>query len=742
MDYIKSFRKFITSQYLYAGIRMTAAVIIPAVILYRMDLLKTMIAIPLGALCVSLTDTPGPFHHRRNSLFASVGINFAVMMITSVLRFHPVLIIAGIIVFGMFFSLIGVYGNRINSIGLIALLVFIFNIDGHIGQEHNFLNALWFSAGGLFYALLSLLQHTLRPYTPIQQLLGECIMETADYLKLKALWYDKNPDYTSLNSRQLQYHITIQQQHNDIRELLFKTRTTFRESTTKGRVLMLIFLDTIDLFERIIISPQGFEELHKKFDDSGILEKFYYVLTTFGNELHEIGLAVQTGIASKKVADIDEIMQETIEALEKLLNEKLPTATENFAELKQILYTIEDIAEQIKRLHLTTTYDRKIGKRYKPGVELDRFVHHQELNPGILVENLSFRSSHFRHAVRLTFALLVGYIISLLFTLGHGYWILLTITTIIKPAYSLTKKRNFERLTGTLTGAAIGFISLYFIKNESFLFVVMLFAMIISYSFLRLNYFVSTAGITLYVLLSFNFINPASVHTALVDRVIDTAIGSVIAFVVSIFVLPVWEHEQITNYIIDAIKTNREYFKAVAGNFSGKIKDVTAFKLARKNAFVALANLSDNFQKMISEPKNKQPDLQLYHQFVASNHTLTSSIASLSYYAQRTEEQYFSDEFETLTGKIDEHFLQAKEAVEKNTGIADNYNDEGLFINEKTDNLFTQKRKNSTDGSKDEITTVRKAQADRKSIERQFDMIDSIIVDEVKILQKIYAEKQ
>ena len=57
-------------------------------------------------------------------------------------------------------------------------------------------------------------------------------------------------------------------------------------------------------------------------------------------------------------------------------------------------------------------------------------------------ENITLKSSQFRHALRVTIAMLTGYFVSLFFPLGHGYWILLTIATILKPAYSISRRRN------------------------------------------------------------------------------------------------------------------------------------------------------------------------------------------------------------------------------------------------------------------------------------------------------------
>src|SRR5215213_623008 len=104
MDYQLEFRKFIGSQYLYTGLRITAGVIIPAVVLYHYGMLATMIGIPLGALFVSLTDNPGPIAHRRNGMLISIALNFLVAVLATYSRVSSFMIGIEIVLLGIFLS--------------------------------------------------------------------------------------------------------------------------------------------------------------------------------------------------------------------------------------------------------------------------------------------------------------------------------------------------------------------------------------------------------------------------------------------------------------------------------------------------------------------------------------------------------------------------------------------------------------------------------------------------------------
>lgn len=742
MNYLDEFRKFIYGHYLFSGLRLTLAALIPCLIFYHYDIMDQMIAFPLGSLLIGSTDNPGPAHRRRNALIISIVTCFTVACVTGFLRHIYFITFIEIIVFGMFFSLIGVYGNRVNSIGLIALLVFIFNIDDHLSGDKVLLNALIFTAGGIWYLILFVVLNKIRPYKLIQQLLGENFAELGTLLAIKAKNYQVNPDFDSIFNQLMHQQVILRENHENLREILFKTRQIVSESTNKSRILMLMFLDSIDMMERILDSQQDYSHLHKAFDHTKILRLFGTYISWLSVELQEIGLATQSGFASRPRHDLDAGFHKCQNAFLRL-REHLMTHDnmEDFIMLRQILNSLQDMTERIKKLHLATSYDAELSDKYKLDVEPDNFTPKQEYHPRILLDNLSLKSSHFRHSVRVTLGLMIGFIGSLFLDVGHSYWILLTIVTIMKPAFSITKQRNLYRVAGTIVGALSGFIILYFVKDNASLFIIMMVTMTLAYSFLKLNYFIASIGITLYVILSFNFLNPHHIADVLQDRVIDTVIGCAIAYLVSSFVLPVWEHTQINQYIKEALKANQDYFDTVSRVLSDVRVDINDLKLHRKNAIIAMANLSDNFQRMLSEPKKQQIKQTEYHQFVATSHMLTSYIASLSSYAQAPEKNYETAEFKAIIEQIDQQFGA-------NLALLNGVKDAGTDLikkplpqNKQLQQLLSLRKKEIREVGIQAAADSgpRKTLSDLKTINGLFELISTITIDEIKILQKIVA---
>jgi uncharacterized membrane protein YccC len=76
------------------------------------------------------------------------------------------------------------------------------------------------------------------------------------------------------------------------------------------------------------------------------------------------------------------------------------------------------------------------------------------------------------------------------------------------------------------------------------------------------------------------------------------------------------------------------------------VTDLTNYKVARKEVYVASANLASLFQRMFSEPKSKQIMIKELHQFTALNHHLSSYIATLSLYSK--DHSFVYGDFEQL----------------------------------------------------------------------------------------------
>src|SRR5579862_4460243 len=224
MDYLKQYKGFVNSYYLAEGFRITIGIALPAVVLNYFHNLSGGIMVSIGAMCVSIPDNAGPINHRRNAMLICDALIFMVAVCTGFATSYPVILGPMLFTFCFLFAMVGVYGTRASSIGLAALFVMVLNIDRPQHGWSIVVNAAYVFAGGIWYTLLSLSLYGFRPYKLVQQALGECIQSTADYLRLRASFYEKENDPDKIYDDLLEAQDRVHDKQNLARELLFRSR--------------------------------------------------------------------------------------------------------------------------------------------------------------------------------------------------------------------------------------------------------------------------------------------------------------------------------------------------------------------------------------------------------------------------------------------------------------------------------------------------------------------------------------
>jgi len=625
---IREIKSFFYSQYFSDGIRTSIGILLPALVFNYLNQFELGVTLSLGALCVSVVDIPGPVIHKRNAMAICNICIFVVAVVTGFARMNVITLGIEIAIFSFLFSMLIVYGTRAAAVGMGSLLMMVFMIEKGLPANQILTYSLQVTLGGIWYLTFSVLFFTIRPYRAAQQALGESILDVVKFLRIKADFYLPDTDIDENYRKLVSHQIQVSQHQDAVRELLFKSRIVVKDSTNASRVLVLTFIDLIDLYEQILATHYDYKQVREKFGSTGILEAIARVLEQMAHELENIGYAVLSNRRYNHSHDFDAELEQLKKKIDEIAAKD--TSTSNLV-LKKILINLRDLNKNIHNIFVY--YNSRSSKTLidtPEDVEYSKFVTHQDYAPRIFFDNFSFSSGSFKHALRVSLVCVIGFTIAKLFALGHhSYWVLLTIIVILKPGFSLSKQRNYQRLIGTITGGAIGILILTVIKNTDAQFIFFILFMLGTYSFTRLNYVVSVIFMTPYVLILFKFLGVGHLNLA-EERIIDTAIGSSIAFVAMYIIFPTWEFEQVKDNLRDTVYANVNYLVKIAESITGKTVTVTDYKLARKDIYVKSANLSAAFERMTSEPKSKQKKIREIHKFVVLTHILSSYLANLA----------------------------------------------------------------------------------------------------------------
>lgn len=635
---VRNIRQFFNSQHFIDGLRTTIAILSPALIAAYYGELQWGFILSLGALCVGLTDAPGPIKHRENGMKACIASLFIVATLTLLIQPNIYLLGLEVLVLSFFFSMFSIYGNRVGGIGSASILVMILSMDQVTPREDIWIYSLLILCGGLWYMFISIVAYYIRPYRPAQRALGNCITEIARYLSIKADFYDTSTDLKTDYQKMVNQQVVVNEQLEVVRELFFKTRQILKRETIIAQKLVVTFDETVDLFEDITATYYDYKSLRERYKDIGVLNTFSAVIRTVAHELEQIGLAIQSNSTYTKGTNFDEEIRQLKTHIDEIVARQHP---EHTLVLKRIMVNVRRI---MQRVRFVNSYFDKNELIAKSKLDYSRFVRRQPIDIRLFWDNLNFDSLIFKHSIRVAVACIIGFIVAKSLAYGqHTYWILLTIAFIIKPAFGLTRQRNVERIWGTLLGAFIGVLILYFIKNTNVHFALLVVFMIGAYSFLRSRYLPMVVFTTAYVVLLFKFMG-FPFATVVQERVLDTLIGSAIAFSVSYFLFPSWVAHQLKNYMQGVLKANADYLqKLLEGLLQHRIS-LTDYKLARKEVYIHSANLSAAIQRMLSEPRDKQKHNKELEHFSILNHLLFSNVATLVSTVLHQPGQVYSEE--------------------------------------------------------------------------------------------------
>jgi uncharacterized membrane protein YccC len=619
---------FIYGQHFSNGLRITFGTLLPALLGFYLGNLSIGIIVSLGALYTSFADSAGPVSHRRNAMIATIALIFFTALITKILNPYPYLLSIELFVLCFLYAMLAVYGPRAAAVGTAGMLMIVVNMQD-LRQAGNILEHAGFIAlGGIWYAVLSLALTQFRPYRQAQQELSENLHEIATFLRIKASFYELNTNTEEGIKKLIEQQVTINERQHNLREILFKSKIIVKESTNIGRILLVVFRDLVDFFEESMATQYDYEDIRNKFGHLPVYNEFKIIIIRLANELDNLSYFFATNKRPKPLHDL----QADFNHLKNVLDESEGISEENIFVLKKILINVRNLINRIDQI-----YGYFGNRNVKSQItDLSKFVDHYEFDWSQFRNNLSLRSDYFRHAVRFAIVMIIGFLIANSFEFGnHSYWILLTIGVILKPGFSLSKKRVFQRLTGTFIGGIGGVIIIILIQDPTARFFILLLFMVMSFSLIQKNYILSVIFMTPYLLILFTFLGIDTMEVAQ-ERVIDTLIGGFLAFTSSYIIFPTWEGSQVKSYMRNLLIANYNYLVELLDTALGKEQNITEYKLIRKEVYVNTANLASAFQRMITEPKSTQKNSKEVHSFIVFNHLLSSYTANLFITVEKT----------------------------------------------------------------------------------------------------------
>lgn len=657
-------QRFFYSHYFFGGLRQAIGVIIPALVggMVLGEYALGMVA-SIGAACVAVIDQPGsPRRYGVNTMLGAVLLGTTTTVITGLSASHETLIWLVIPALCFVFSMFTVYGRQGGLMGYACLFIMTLTMRESLEPHDVLVHSFSSFCGGLFYFLFSSTVHRVFWHREEQQALSVALFATADYVEGRSRLYDVNVDLESSYRDLMRLQSTMTDSQQAARNMVLRELPTGKSRSDQQRYSALnIFIDMVALLDTLVATQTDYSTLHRQLPASDFLLFARDALRKLAGNIRQVALDVARDRAVTERSSVKAEIRALEYELEQYRQQGMSnTHPEIYALLVQVLRRLRNATRIVERLSEHTQpkgtvelVDMRLDKT------LGRFLTHSELRLGMITSNLRLDSPSFRYSIRVAIAATLGLLVDVALTalmgMGsdgpafeiHGYWIILTTVVVMKPGYALTRQRNLFRLLGTFIGCVLALAVFKFEPDIDIYFTILVVACILGYSMIQVNFMISGALNTLCILMAFHLISPAT-NFLIGERLIDTLIGSALALGCS-YILPWWEHNFMGSLAAAAKTANARFFRAgmhyatLNRNLNNAtelddearqklIRDIeeadVAWRLTRKNAYIALGNFTAAFYRMMSEPERRQRNVPELNHLLIQNHLLASQISA------------------------------------------------------------------------------------------------------------------
>lgn len=611
-------------EYFTDALRNTLTVIIPMLLLFFFRDAQTAIGVGLGALLISLTDAPGNKADKFKSAVTSVIIFFLTALVVSFSLGNTLLTALSIFLTTFLLTMIAVFGQRAGLTGTMAIILGIFILG--LQPREPIIFSLYILAGGIWYYLISLMQILIWPYRSLHQAIFECIRSTSAFLKVKARSYNAEVSLDECYRETIALHIRVSEKQELVRNLLLSDRAAMKPTNLRGRRLLNVAINVIDLYEQVTAVHYDYSFVRKALNPTGALSLVMEMIEILAEDLQILSgiFLIQSKKQGKSRNELGfEGRMLQLNAIAVAENET------NGAILFKVIRNMEAIVQHIREMENDQPVNADLGGIAGDGLVYNFFLSTRTFSLSSLRQQLSFSAPFFRFSLRLAVLCLFAYLLTLLFpSAKYSYWMLLTIVIVAKPRFGLTWKRNTQRLAGTFAGVIVGLIVLAAVKQVFWMFVLSAFLLLGFFLFNRIRYAISVMCITPMVIICLSIYNGHTDHI-ISERVLYTLIGCTIAFPAA-YLFPIWETKGLKLLISDLIAANLDFLTKVVAALKGNEVSITESKLARKSASLKLAKFSEAVQYMRLEPHIKKIDMTGIYAIQMLSYRINALISSLS----------------------------------------------------------------------------------------------------------------
>lgn len=622
-----------------ASLPIFLAVNIALLAVWYLNISQQTMPLILGIMAGGLVDLDNRLTGRLKNIFFTL-ITFSLSSVLVQLSIdnslYFVLLMTGLT---FCFTMIGSIGERYKTIAFGTLVIAVYTAltyDPTLQQNLAwFMNPLMILTGTLLYSVLTIIIYLFFPNRPVQESVAKSFAALADYLDSKATFFD--PDsIDDIEKKQIDIamkNTALINAFNICRTALFyRIRGQHRHiRTTK---MIRYYFMAQDIHERISSSHFNYQVVGEQLKNTVLIFRIQRLLELQARACRDIATSLQQNTPYHYDNRVEKALHGLNLSFELYQQEKI-SQKDTALYLRTFLDNLQAIDRQLQHL----------DQQEETETNTTAQIHTEQITGlknilGTIKSHFNFESQLFRHAVRLSIVVFLCCLLAEFWHLERGYWVLLTCIFVCQPNYSATKLRLKQRIIGTILGVIIGSLLPYMHPTLELKLALIVATSTLFFFFRTNNYSFSTFFITLQVLISFDVMG-FDVQSALSLRLIDTIIGTGIAWLGVSYLWPDWQYLQLDKVSRRAFKSDAKYLLYIIAQLQFGKGDDLKYRIVRRHAHEYASALSTTVSNMNNESSKYQTAyLQTGFELLKLNYSLLSYISALGAY--RSQMRKFS----------------------------------------------------------------------------------------------------
>ena len=610
-----------------ASLPVFASVFIAATLVWHFNTPKLAMPFVLGIIAGGLVD----LDNRLTGRLINIVITVALFTLSSLLAQStigtgiPFILAMTLMTFG--FTILGTVGLKYRTIAFGALAVATYTTLTYTPESYWLTNPVMILLGTVLYSVNTLIFQIILPHRPVQETVANAYDALSNYFDAKADFFD--PDEAAwLGNRQIDLAMSntgVITAFNQCRAALFyRLRGQHRHPRTAK--MLRYYLSAQDMHERISSAHVDYSEMAEQLKNTDLIFRIRRLLEMQGQACRNIAATLRNNKPYAYSKRLGRAMEGCRQSLGHFAETHADNA--NLHNIRRLLDNLSSVDYQLRQLQ----NDASLAENDNTDTRIAALENTKFRNIGeTVLSQLNFESGVFRHATRLSIVVAAACTIVEILHLNLGYWILLTAVFVCQPNYTATKSRVYQRIAGTILGVIVGSLVPYFTPSvETKLWIVIasttLFFMTRSY-----KYSFSTFFITIQALTSFSLAG-LDVYAAMPVRIIDTIVGSVLAWAAVTYLWPDWRYLTLEKTAAQTVGGNGAYLRKILDQLQYGIADDVEYRTVRRQAHERTATLSSTLSDMSSEPKKYGNNLQSGFTLLKTSYALTGYISALGAY--------------------------------------------------------------------------------------------------------------